>query len=120
MLYKKYYLNSRNNPVLISDLLKGTFWSLEAGGMWCRNSTRTTESSKKPQLACQNRCEALSRLDCVGIVVSANTKYCYLCEDDVMASSGNGEGFYRRPGIFSIYFALSIFNFYLFIYIIYM
>ena len=59
----------------------------------------------KTQVECQALCEAITRLNCVGIAYSHSAvgKECYLCKDDALRESGNGEGFYRRPGKFMPY-----------------
>ena len=55
---------------------------------------------------CQTKCEAES--GCVGISYShkeedieeyryENTRYCYVCLDDILDSAGSDFGFYRRP-----------------------
>ena len=55
------------------------------------------------QEAYQDFCEAVDKLNCIGIVyshTSANPGLCFLCKDDVIKKSGDGFGFYRRPGTF--------------------
>ena len=84
-------------------MLKGTLWNKDASDVWCPHSSKSQSPSKNNQLVCQNLCETHTKLNCVGIVVSAKHPWCYLCKNDTIKTSGNGEGFYRRPGIFSIF-----------------
>ena len=65
--------------------------------MRCTNYTSTAlvTTQQECQLNCVNDCE------CVGIVYSYEGGYadiCYICEDDNLLATGNGFGFYRRPG----------------------
>ena len=56
---------------------------------------------------CQALCEAKREEECVGIAYSHNLHYshhCYLCFADILLVSDNEFGFYRRPGIFEVYF----------------
>ena len=92
--------NGRNNPLLTIDIFEVTIWSREVNDGYCRNSVK--DSSVKTQEVCQAFCEANGRLNCVGIVFSHTTKnkVCFMCKDDVITNSGDGFGFYRRPGTF--------------------
>ena len=81
-------------------MLKGTLWNKEASDMWCPNNVK---HSKTSHLVCQDLCESHTRLNCVGIAVSVKNEWCYLCKNDTIKNSGNMKGFYRRPGIFSIF-----------------
>ena len=88
--------------MLISYIFEVSQWRKEKSNSWCPNNV--VHKPVITQLACQALCEATTRLNCVGIAYSQRTtkgKECYLCKNDALSYSGNGEGFYgRRPGIF--------------------
>ena len=73
-------------------------WTEESRDKWCPNSE--VSQGVTTQEGCQKKCKAESA--CVGISYShkdeVNRRYCYMCWDDVLKSSFNDFGFYRRPG----------------------
>ena len=76
----------------------GAPWEEEVTDKYCANSNVFVDVSN--QIQCQEKCEAIST--CPGISYShkaGSTHYCYVCKDDVLTTSGNDFGFYRKPDI---------------------
>ena len=96
-------MNIINTSVLISHKLTVTSCSIEIPKRYCPNNYgNIRNSSANTQVACQALCQAMDRSNCIGIVYSHTTprRVCYLCKDNVNVTSGDGMGFYRRPGTF--------------------
>ena len=87
-------------------------WNKAASDSYCPNheifgSNVTQQMVANTQKDCQVRCEAKSESECVGISYSnyiGKANICVLCMDDTLISANNEFDFYRRPGIFRIFY----------------
>ena len=77
---------------------------MEAKDRYCLNKDSYDDNSDIDKyekiMQCQQKCSA--RSDCVGIsysFVPIHDASCYICLGDTLASSAQGNGFYRRQGI---------------------
>ena len=88
------------------NIITEHWWKKDVSDKYCSNHVLPTRSANT-QGSCQALCEAKSESECVGIAFSHKIDdSCYLCRDDTLwpLNPSKGMGFYRRPGMFKIYF----------------